>query len=415
MYTFKNAVALSRSIGSQWKEVNLSGILVYDIFLNYSKVYLILENDVLTGDQYVDMDILRAEFSSYGNTLEALLVLLDNRTLETVDTLPSSSVKFAKYSDAIRSEYKVELAISGRILPPNFPDSDKEDLKITRPKYTTSMDLLHSHCLVSVNGFYHMTDAANNEAFVYQGAKTMRKVNNNHLGILSFLDVGRLTKIPFTEEVITPVNTGSTLYEKLTFSVDADLDDKSYFLVLGGYLIFPQAEVFWRNGENTFILDLNKIPYLERLIESDMYLDLTHLALTPNAIGDGVYNADELRSDAVIKKYFTLSQSYFVVVDVPHLVTNKIHLRHSNLPGMFTAYQDPVYPLIVKNGKAAEYWKVHEDGHWAVNVQDSFLRNMIVSQQPVRPNETITGNLVPTKPFYHSRGFLLEIAGFRNN
>lgn len=414
MYTFQNAICLSRSIGSQWKETDLSDILVYDIFLNYSKVFLILHNDVLDEDQYVDMDTLRSEFSSYGNTLEALLVLLGNRTLETVDVLPSSTVKFAKYSDAVRSEYKVEPIIAGRVLPPNFPDGEKEDLKITRPKYTTSMDLLHTHCLVSVNGFFHMTGAANNEAFAYQGAKTMRKCNNNHLGITSFLDIGRLEKIPFDPETIVPVNSGRPLYEKLMFTIDADMENKSYFMILGGYLVFPENGTFWRNGDQSFILDLNRLPYLERVIESDLYLDLSSLGLTPQSIGDPLYNSDELRSDEVIKKYFSLSQSYFVIVDVPHLVTNKIHLRHSSLPGMFTAYQDPVYPLIVKNGKIAEYWKVHEDGHWAVNVQDSFLRNMIISQQPVGQNVTVSGNLVPTKPFHHSRGFLLEIAGYRN-
>jgi len=108
----------------------------------------------------------------------------------------------------------------------------------------------------------------------------------------------------------------------------------------------------------------------------------------------------------------TLSQSFLVLVDTPNLVTNKIELRHSQLPGMFTAYQDPVYPLLVNYGKVGEYWKTHEDGYWSVTVQDSFLRNYILSQQPIYHLPNITNNLLPSKPFWHSRGYLLEIAAY---
>jgi hypothetical protein len=108
----------------------------------------------------------------------------------------------------------------------------------------------------------------------------------------------------------------------------------------------------------------------------------------------------------------TLSQSFLVIVDTQQLTTNKIYLRHSSMPGMFTAYRDPVYPMVANYGKIVEYWKTYEDGHWAVNVQDSFLRNYIFTTQRKQQLANVTNNMISSKPFWHSRGYLLEIAGY---
>jgi hypothetical protein len=413
MYTFTNAVCLSRSIGSQWTEVDLSQILVFDIYQNYTKVFLVLYNDVLMQDVFVDFDTLRTEYSSFNDTLEELLIELGSRALTTVDRLPSSNIKFAKYADAFRSRYKAEIGKAGLELPASYPDVEKPDVKLTRPNFNTNMQMVDDNCIVSVNGYYHWTDCHNNILNIYDGAKSLRKSNNNNIGILSFLDIGGLTKSKILESNIFKMDDDTSLKTKLMFSVPAaNLENKSYFLVLGGYIVFPQDNVFWQSGLNEFIIELDKLPYVERILESSDYLDLSHLGLTPETINPRAYNVTELTSDTVIKKYFTMSNSFLVVVNCENLVTNKIHLRSSNSPGMFTAYQDPSYPLVVNYGKVAEYWKTYEDGHWSVTVTDSYLRNYVASQQPVREGQTITNNLTGSEAFYHSRGYLLEIAGY---
>ena len=413
MYTYERALALSRSIGSQWTQVDLHDQLVFDIFQNYTKVYLVLRNDALVDPVFVDMDVLRPLYGSYADTLDNLLITLGSSTLPTVVTLPNSEVKYAKYSDAVRVGYKIKPTIAGFTIPEGYPSSSLVDLEITRPDYTTSMDLIQDYCLVSVNGYYHWTGATSKAAYVFDGAITMRHSAINHLGILSFLDVGKLTKIRLDPSLITPVTVGTTLRDKINISIEENLDNKSYILILGGYMILPQEGVFWRSGEKGFTLDINRIQYKERLLESMKYMDLSKLELTKNTLGDNVYSLDEMLADDTIKNYMTLSQSFLVLVDTPNLVCNKIHIRHSSLPGMFTSYQDPVYPLIVNYGKVAEYWKTYEDGHWSVSVQDSYLRNYVVSQQATKTGQTITDNLLSSNPFYHSRGFLLELAGYR--
>ncbi len=408
MYSFVNAVCLARSIGSQWHEVDLGPILVFDIFTTYAKVYLTLSHPDIHDNVYVDLDTLRVEFSSFNGTLEDLLIHLDNRTLATVPALPSTDVKAAKYSDAIRSQYKIDITKIGVVIPDNYPANELDDLKITRPKYPTDMHLLHSHCLLSVNGFYHMTDSDGSSAFVYNGAKTMRKSRMNHLGILSFLDIGAIEKVRIDPLLIYPQTPTSPLQEKIYFDVEQDLTNKSCILVLGGYLVFPSEGVFWQSGERTFALDIHQIPFPERLQESNLYMDLTSLGLSTLDPIDPL----ELYSDIVLKKYLTMMESYLVIVDTPNLITNQIFLRHSHLPGMFTSYQDPTLPLIVNYGKVAEYWKTLEDNHWSVTVQDSFLRQYVLSQQPIYQQLTINDHLLPHQPYQHSHGFLLEILGY---
>lgn len=412
MYAFVKAVALSRSIGSQWTETDLSGQLVYYIYSVYTKIYLELSNPALESNVYVDMDSLRTEFSSYQNTLSQLLIDLGNRTLETVSELPSTTVKYARYSDARYAEYKIDLTKAGVTTPDGYPRSELTDLKLTREKYSTDMELLNKYCLLSVNGYFHWDDATSDAAYIIDGGSSYQHSNCNVAGILSFLDIGELTKIKISADDIIPAEEDGSLKDKITFTVDADFENKSVFLILGGYMVLPFDNVFWKTGDNSFNLDLNKLPYIERLFESNQYLDLSALQLTESSLGDRVYDIDELWSDAVIKRYMTLSQSFMVIVDIPQLLSNKIFLRNSNSPGEFTAYQEPRYPLIVNYGKVAEYWKTEEDGFWSVRVQDSYLRNYVISQQPTKDLSQINDYFLAGKPFYHSTGFLLELAGY---
>lgn len=412
MYSFVKAVCLSRSIGSQWAERDLSSILVYDIYNTYTKVFLMLSNPVLPTEVYVDMESLKLEYSSFAGTLSMLLTSIGNKALPVVESLPDTSIKRAKYSDAMRVGYKVELSSAGMNYPSGYPESELHDLAMTRPAYPTDMRTLDQYCLVSVNGYIHNTDATQDTAYVYRGADTMRKSNRNHLGITSFLDIGKLTKVKLDPDRIVAYDPDSELRHKLSFTVDEPLDDQSYLLVMGGYLVLPEDNVFWRSGENTFTLDINKLPYIERLFESANFLDLSALQLTAQSGSPETYSIVELTSEAVIKRYLTLSQSFLVIVDTPHLTWNKIHVRHSSVPGKFTCYQDPTCPLFVSYGKIAEYWKVQEGDAWSLSVQDSLLRNYIVSQQPMAQTRIVRADVVPGKPSYHNRGYFLEFTSY---
>mgnify|MGYP000623845316 FL=1 len=222
MYSYIKSVCLARTAGSQWIEQNIANHVVFSIYDTFSKVYVELSLPALPQNIYIDLDSLRAEFSSYAGTLNDLLVTLGSRTLETVPQLPNTEIKFVKYSDAIRARYKVDICKIGLNLPDNYPVDGKPDLVLTRPAYETDLTLIHSHCLVTVNGYVHMTDTDGTKAYVVDGGKTLQRSRMNKLGIMSFLDVGRLTKVKILPADISGQTPAGDLYNRTFFTVNRD-------------------------------------------------------------------------------------------------------------------------------------------------------------------------------------------------
>lgn len=413
MYQYSKAVAIKKSVGAQWLPVDISVMPIVDIFSDYAKVVVELTNTALTGPVYVDFDAFKDKYGTSGLNISEALYELGDITLPYVPSFPNAKVKYCRYSDAFRAGYKMALCDAGRFYPPNYPKEDLRDLAITRPNYPTDISLLHRHCLVTVNGFLHMTDTDNNYCYVYKGADSLRKSNLNQVGIVSFLDVARLEKKPIAPETIFAQNEGEPYKYKTYLQLDGDLSNKYVLLSLGGYLMFPGEPGFEQVNDNVFAVNFNAFPFLERVFESSNYLDLTSLGLDVDPNLPEVINVQELFSDEVLVKYLTLPQTFFIVLDTDNLFFNKIALRNSNLPGMFTAYQEPQAPLIVGYGKMAEYWKIHEDGHWAVNVTDSYYRNYAFNGRNPADLGNVGPAMRPFDSFFHSKGHLLEIGTYR--
>ena len=157
MYTYVKAIGISRAIGSQWEDISIGNTRVDTIFATYSNIVLELSNPILPTNVYVDLNDLRVEFSVYTGTLSVLLTAMGDRVLQTIPTWPNKSIRFCRYSDAYRSGYAINLGLIGQPNIAMTPKSALVDLIISRPNYTTNMELLNSHCLVTVNGLLHQT------------------------------------------------------------------------------------------------------------------------------------------------------------------------------------------------------------------------------------------------------------------
>jgi len=409
MYSLVRAHALPNQSASQWVSPSLGNELVINLFLNYRRIILTLN---LSGeDVFVNMEQLRDEYATYGNTLNVLLQVLGNRTLDTLASLPDQKVSYVKYGDMHRACYQTHLAKRGFVTPENYPREELPDIVLTRPQFDTDLSLIHSHALVSVNGFYHMTDTDGQVAYIVDGGVSSRICNHNHFGLTSFLDIGAVTKVKLDPEKITS-RPNMHLKDKILFSVEEDLTHKSVILVLAGVMVLPQENIFYQTGDKSFELDINQLPYLERLFEARQYIDLSPLKLTQSELSDRLINLDEVYSDAVLKRYLTLSQSFLVVIDTPNLFSNKISIRQIQSPGIFSTYQDPTYPLIVGHGRLAEYWKVKEDGVWSVTVVDSYYRNYVHTLQARDTLENITDQMYCQQPYHYSQGVLLELGAY---
>lgn len=409
MYQYLSAIVLPLQGGAQWEALDVSSRIVAHLYRQYREVILTLKRDEET--LYVSMDSLRNDYATFENTVLVLLQMLSGATLETLAELPPKTAKYVRYENATRTGYRARLARYKVAEVEHYPRAEKHDLILSRPNYNTDLSLIHKHCLVSVNGFYHSTEMEQGQLYVIGGGLSAMRYNAPHIGITSFLDIGEVRRHKLAEEAIQNDDEAS-LKDRVVITTPETLDNKSFFLVLGGYLLFPEEGKLWQINENTLHLDLNAYPYIERLLESRHYLDLHSLELSVADINEEVIWLEEAWSDAVIRRYLRLTQTFLVVLDTPKLFTQKIPLRTIGTPGLFTTVQEPRLPLIGQFGRSLEYWKTKENQYWAINVQDSFYRHYLFSRQRRDTLRAVTEQLSFDHPFHHSQASMLEIGAY---
>ena len=413
MYNLLSAIVLSKSTEAQYVISDISTQAVCDIYNNYNKVFLTLSNTFISGNVYVDLDTLRNEFGGYPGTIQALLTSLGNRSLTTITSLPNTSVKYASYADASMTGYKTNLTLIGSPNTNTLLQSQLKDAILTRPNTTTDLSLLHTHCLVSVNGYFHRTDTDNVNAFIYDAGASLQKSNTNHIGILSFLDIGTVTKQSINITDIGSQGLTSTLYERTYINTNQDISNKTVLLVVGGYLVFPDANTFWITGPNTVAINWSNMPLLERYFDSLNYLDLSSLGLDISTVNPDTINIAQFFSDSVLQKYLMLSQSFLVIIDTPNLFTNTLPLANTGFPCMYTSYQQPTSLLVGPYGKVLEYVSVFEDTQWSISVADSLLRNYVLTNTPLSFQTNVANRLVPVYEYSNSNVALLQIGSYK--
>lgn len=409
MYKYEKSLVINKNLGSKWENVNISESKLIDIFLIYRKAYVTLSNYYLEEPIVVDLDTIRVEYVNSDLTLNEFLLHIGNRTLIASLVNPNIVTNYAIFSDAFRVGYKIEPQNINASSNANLPFSEKTSLRINRTNPPTDMKVFFDHCLVSINGYFHRTDTDNEFVYALNATESLFKSKQNQIGILSFLNIGKIEQVGITTDMISKQTSPVGMRGKTFIKLNKDITNKTVMLVLGGYLLFVDNKSFFQINDDTFALNFNEMPLLERYFESNPYMNLKHLGLPESSDNISLVNVEEFFSDEVLTKYLTLNQTFFVVLDSPSIFTNKIYLRSSNLPGMFTAYKEPKYPFFVNNGRIAEYWKTFEDGHWTVNVQDSYLKNNVFSSKPESELVNVSDSNVPLRPYYNSRGFLLEI------
>lgn len=409
MYTLVSALGVSKHQASRWGSVDISNITVKDLFALYRKMYITLSNIYLSAPVTIELESLRLEYSTYNDTFTNFLISIGSRTLIPTGDIPVLNPKYAVYTDAFMAGYKVKPVNILTSATANLPLSEKTSLQIHRSSPETDMKLFFDHCIVSVNGFFHRTDYDGTFAYIVDGANSQLKSHQNQMGILSFLNIGKIENVGITESMIFTQAPNMSLRKRIYVKLNKDITNKSIMLVLGGYLLFPDGKSFFQTGDDTFAIDINRMPFLERFYDAQPYLNYDSLELPRGTNNPSMVNVDELLSDLVLTKYLMLPQTFFCIIDTPEIFTNHVPIRSTGMPGMFIGYKEPKYPLVVCNGKVAEYWKTFEDEQWAINVYDSTMHNRVFSRQPITTLNVVSDSDIPDNPYTNSSGYLLEI------
>lgn len=417
MYTYKSTLGLLDQVGATWKNYATNTTPLSELYRTFSSFYLTVHDSYIDKDVFVNMGVYKLMLTSSDQTVDEWLNESKNIPLATVDALPTAGLKSAFYENAVLRGYKMQLTKIGMTIPENYPTGALDDLQISRPGLPTDMRLLHTHCLLSVNGYYHTSDADDDYAYIIDGGVTATSKRCAHTGILSFMDIGSLTMHRFKDELLVPLTENTPLKDGMIIRTDQDLTGKSVFMVLGGYIVRPSKEEFWQNGDKSFVFYPQAIPYVQRYLESRKDIDLSSMPVIvedndgdQGRLGDNV-NQESLWSDECLRAYFKISQSFLVIVDTDTLFFSNIPIRVSNISGFLTSYTEPQFPLVMGYGKSVEYSKVKETSWWALRVTDAYYKQYNIDVSIAPTVKTVNDNILPYKRQLRTTGYMLNIQG----
>ena len=410
MYTLEGSLCLRRDLGSDWERLDLTAVQLYAAYKEFRQFFLILSHPSVSGDLYVNMGNVILSQEELSLSVNSWLTFIGDRALEYVDKLPDSKKSSVHYGNLEQLGYDIKLAEAGINLPDNTPIASLNDISVKRSAFYTDMRNMEKYCLGSVNGLLHNFVGTENEAFMLDGGRVAKTFKANTFGILSFANLGKLKIIKGQNVSIRPFdrNNGGTLFEKMAIELPEDIGNRSYFLVLGGYMVLPKAGVFHQTSDNLFMLDFNKLPYEERLLETWKPLKLG--SLVPGLETNSGINIDMTREQGFLRKYMSLPQSFVVLVDCPSMQVSREMIQKASFPGQYLVYNDPSLPLFGSYGRVLDYWKREENGKWHLECYDNYHRQYIFTEGPRRRAVFATDALDMTRRYRIGEGFFLDLS-----
>lgn len=366
MYTFVELYARPRRISGRWSKVSVSGdSTLLDIPGRWGQVVIIVAYSDGQVEKSISFDALRAlpEFTKVkaNTTISEFLSLLGNKTLPFDDRRFTIAPKYARYANLTHQGFTIQpIARHDNMLA--TPSYGNVDLSI-KAEYKNGKHI-GQYGAFSVNGFFHLSDYDSQGVYIHGGNKTVRRSNDCQVGFIDFSRIGKVRHFPITEKMITK---GGGAYLKdmmyITLPDTAPVEGWSYIFFIGGYMI-PVGEAITQVGVKTYRVGVNHLNLIERYYDSKDFLNMDCLDLTkyPDYSNEGYMSIDEFFSDDVLKRYFTLPQSFIIAVETPHLF-------HDNEPidtpepttGVMDVSMFDNQPLMGVNGRQVEYSPVQRD------------------------------------------------------
>jgi hypothetical protein len=407
MYSLVKAVGIKLEGNRQWAEIPVADMTFLDVYKQHRRVIFTLSNPVLTNNVALDFESIRDIAGTSPLTVSEWLVANGNKALPTVDRLPDPKPHWVLYQNGFRSGYKITPSHPDYGSDTEHPDSEKTALLLT--KIGTDMTKFQKHVMVSVNGYFHRVDADTKRAWVYDGNRTGRFANLNAIGMHSFEQIGDIQYVPITPAMIFKQRADIPLSEKAYVDIGVDCADKTILLVIGGYLSVLDKNTYYRVSDEQIAIDFRNYPLIDRILESQPFLDLSDLPIVKKADSPTTLSVKNIYSDEFITAYLTMSQSFIVLVDNIDMFVEQVKLRRLRSHRTVLAYQKPVFPLITGLGKMAEYWSTKGVGNWALHLYDNQYHNRTFYTTGLTETDAVNGANQPLEPQWPSATYFLKI------
>lgn len=357
MYTYQSAVLRKLGKNERFESVDISSVLMNDLKDEYRDGYIALTNPQLSGTRYVSLQSIKTTQLYMTNiAFTEWLGQLGAAFLPELSTDPTLVEKTTAYANLYQTGYRVSLVHPND--NPNIPadESQKTDLLIRKTGMVHAD--FYNHALVTVGGFFHLTDLAAWGVKVKDGGR-LREVggSSNALGILSFKNVCPIHQLPITALMLSHNALAAPYKDEVIINLGVDASGKGVMVVMDGYLHFND-NTFTVINYNPLIIRINtpRIPLLQRFYETRKFLPMDHLNLTSIEESPGLVAVPEFFNDANIAATLTTMRSFVVLTDEPQIFFRKHQMNDSQLPGTFETNIFPRWPIRTAYGRMPETW-----------------------------------------------------------
>lgn len=398
-YQLVTAIGKLANFDNRFIEVDITTQQLKDLYVNYTDVVTTLTHTTLAGTFYLDLSLLPSLVRYSTQTLPAYLNSIADSSLPVTTTAPNPRYNYVRFYDLWQYDFKVNG--HNRFYHPEIEldVSQHHDLLVT--KANANYGAMQKYAVATVNGFLHRVAAGPYGLVILDGGRSVNLCKDNLVGLMDFQHVGEISVVPDLEFVSWI--SGMSLREGVYLRVPAEHVGKTPLLSVGGYLHGLGPELRYVS-DNVLKFDFANYPWLKKYAESKRYLDLSSLGdleLNPEQI-----DQTALYSDETITALFNLPQSFLIFVDTPTLTSHYEYLAKTGLPGRYQSGVFPKAPLVVGNGRLAEYRVMHEHGQYSIAVQNYLTPTYIADTYESQLPPVVTTGAIPHRPAEYSEAKL---------
>lgn len=388
MYKYVSSLLRSNTHNVGYLAVNIANMRMFDLLNQYSDGYIELSNPSLFRNIFVPLSDIRDNKYPFNNTtFNGWLTEMGNKTINGVTVKPTLKKGEVTFIDAFQGGYKVSRihrndSFSGNV----YPRADLTDVFIH--KTFTDKEYFQKHVLTSINGLLHLNIPRESGVQIVDAGKTLDVSQDNHVGILSFEQIGSLQQVPITDKMIGKVNPIYGLRSSVYLNLGLNIRNKKVLISFCGLLLGFDDLIDVINSNGLIRLNLHRLNLADIFLNIRQYLDVSEMDLDEVMHSAQATRVDEIvNEDTVIKGLLKLSQTFLIIVDNTFITQKSIVPNPTKLINTKEWYLPNQYPYMSDKGLLLPYWKQIHPGQYTtvrrLYIKDTFYHHPVHDTSPI--------------------------------
>lgn len=357
MYSLVTAVLFARQKPKGFEEVNVSAMSIKTLYDKYAVGYLVLTNSHLSGELFLDLQTMRETnlaLATFDTTVSQWLTLNGKKLLPHTVTEPKFNFSRVNYADGYQAGFK-KLAVHPRSTIEGYPLSSLTDLYVR--KESVDGNILNANSVFTINGYLHTHSRYREGVKISDGSRSMMHAKSDHLGVLSFQQVGGVKLVNLNAEMIKHTKDDIKLYEECYLDLGIDLTNKSVLISVAGQLIHNRdAYRVFDAATGKVALSLAKVNFIDRIQMAVKFIEIPDLMLADRDYRVAPIDINYITSDPFILTALRMSQTFVIVVDHAFMGVIREPVNYGSIYGRYFSPEFNYKPMLDEYGRFVPYF-----------------------------------------------------------